>query len=127
MGTTTDSTAGSDNIDPAELKRRTEFLKAQRDKLLALKKAEREKQLAEAEKAVAKARPKSARAARSAMGGRGGGQAGQKIDPELLKARRALAAKLKQEVIGNEEEEWLSRVFSVSVSQNFPSTIPSIF
>ena len=36
-------------VDEGELKRRTEFLKAQRDKLLAMKKEEREKQLAEAE------------------------------------------------------------------------------
>ena len=35
-------------IDPDELKRRTEFLKAQRDKLLQLKQAERAKQLTEA-------------------------------------------------------------------------------
>ena len=55
-------------IDEAELKRRTDFLKAQRDKLLAMKKEEREKQLAEVEKAQAKTRPKSAKAARSAFG-----------------------------------------------------------
>ena len=54
-------------MDEEELKRRTAFLRAQRDKLLAMKKEEREKQLAEAEKAQMKARPKSARAARSAF------------------------------------------------------------
>ena len=56
------------DIDEDELKRRTEFLKSQRDKLLAMKKEERERQLAEAEKAQMKARPKSARAARTALG-----------------------------------------------------------
>ena len=87
-------------IDEAELKRRTEFLKAQRDKLLAMKKEERDKQLAEAEKQQMKSRPKSARAARSAFGkgGRASGAAG--IDPQTLKVRRALAEKLKQEVVG---------------------------
>ncbi len=55
-------------IDEEELRRRTEFLKAQRDKLLAMKREEREKQLAEAERQQMKSRPKSARAARSAFG-----------------------------------------------------------
>ncbi len=89
----------SQDIDPAELQKRTEFLKAQRDKLLAMKRAEREKQLEEVEKTQSRARPKSARAARSAMGGKTTGEA--KIDPQTLKARKALAEKLKAEVIGN--------------------------
>ncbi len=45
--------------------KRTEFLRSQRDKLLAMKKAEREKQLDEVEQKQMKTRPKSARAARS--------------------------------------------------------------
>ena len=97
----TESTATADpavnaqyEVDPIELKRRTDFLKAQRDKLLAMKRAERDKQLAEAEKVESTSRPKSARAARSAF-------SGSKIDSETLKARKALAAKLKQEVVGN--------------------------
>lgn len=93
-----DSTVGSGSIDAADLAKRTEFLKGQRDKLLAMKKAEREKQLEEVEKAQLKSRPKSARAARSAMGG-GRGNPANNIDPVTLKARRALAEKLKQEVI----------------------------
>ena len=84
------------NVDPAELKRRTAFLRAQRDKLLAMKKAEREKQLAEAEQSNMKSRPKSAKAARSALGGR----STPNIDPKTLEARKALAEKLKAEVIG---------------------------
>ena len=51
-------------------------------------------ELAEAEKVESTSRPKSARAARSAF-------SGSKIDSETLKARKALAAKLKQEVVGN--------------------------
>ena len=47
-----------------ELAKRTEFLRSQRDKLLAMKKAEREKQLDEVEQKQMKTRPKSARAAR---------------------------------------------------------------
>ena len=87
------------NIDPSELQKRTEFLKAQRDKLLAMKKAEREKQLAEVEQEQMRSRPKSAKAARSAMS-RTNVAAASNMDPETLKARLALAEKLKQEVIG---------------------------
>ena len=86
------------SIDPIELKKRTEFLKEQRDKLLAMKKAEREKQLAEVEQQQLRSRPKSAKAARSAL--RNKTLAPLNIDPETLKARQALAEKLKQEVIG---------------------------
>ena len=89
-------------MDPAELERRKEFLKKQRDKLLAMKKEEREKQLKEAEKENLRSRPKSARAARSAFGRSGAGGAGgaAALDPATLKLRQALAEKLKQEVIG---------------------------
>lgn len=45
-------------------------------------------------------RPKSARAARSAFGR--SAAPGGAMDPETLKVRRALAEKLKQEVIGKE-------------------------
>ena len=73
-------------------------MKAQRDKLLAMKRAEREKQLEAAEKSQSRARPKSARAARSVLGGK---NMNVGIDPQTLKARKALAEKLKNEVIGN--------------------------
>ena len=99
--------ASAPEVGEAELRRRTEFLKAQRDKLLAMKKEERDKQLAEAEKQHMKSRPKSARAARSAFGrgGRKPSAAGAAastagLDPQTLKVRKALAEKLKQEVIG---------------------------
>ena len=60
------------------MERRAAFLRVQRDKLLALKQAEREKQL---EAAAPQARPKSAKAARSALG-RGAGR--QDIDPRYI-------------------------------------------
>ena len=82
------------------MEKRTAFLKLQRDKLLAMKKAEREKQLAVAEASHGKTRPKSARAARSAFGS--GGR--QQIDPKTLELRKALAEKLKKEVIGEADE-----------------------
>ncbi len=64
--------------DPEELEKRAAFLRGQRDKLLQLKRAEREKQL---EAAAPTARPKSAKAARSALG-RGAGR--QDIDPRFV-------------------------------------------
>ena len=84
-----------EEVDPEELERRTEFLKSQRDKLLALKKQERERQLQNAEK-TSTSRPKSARAARSAFGRK---EKSRVLDPETLRVRKALAEKLKQEVI----------------------------
>jgi len=94
---TSDDKGNSNQINPDELKKRTEFLKAQRDKLLAMKRAEREKQLEDVENSQnVRARPKSAIAARSMMNGES-----SKIDPQTLKARKALAEKLKAEVIGH--------------------------
>jgi hypothetical protein len=62
-------------VEPEEMERRAAFLRGQRDKLLELKRAEREKQL---EAATPLARPKSAKAARSALGR---GAARHDIDP----------------------------------------------
>ena len=67
-----------------------------------MKKAEREKQLAEVEQQQLKSRPKSAKAARSALKHKS--IASSNIDPETLKARQALAQKLKQEVIGTQND-----------------------
>ena len=86
-------------ISEEALAKRTAYLKLQRDKLLAMKKAEREKQLADAESSQLKSRPKSARAARSALGAHGRKQ----IDPKTLEIRKALAEKLKQEVIDDQD------------------------
>ncbi|KAJ8897985.1 hypothetical protein PR048_003345 [Dryococelus australis] len=75
------------------LERRQLYLRQQRDKLLALKKHEREKQLQAAE---AKMRPKSAQVAQTALAGQ--------PDPATSKnlhVRRALAERLKSEVVGH--------------------------
>lgn len=84
-----------------ELQRRQEFLKQQRDKLIAMKKNEREKHLLSAEKA-APSRPKSARAARSALSmKKEDAKAGPNAEEQKqLEMRRAIANRLKQEVVG---------------------------
>lgn len=65
-----------------------------------MKRAEREKQLVAAESSQGKTRPKSARAARTAMGAGGRKQ----MDPKTLEIRKALAEKLKKEVIGEGDD-----------------------
>ena len=86
-------------IDPDEIRRRSEFLKEQRDKLLKMKKDEREKQLAAAEKDKSgPARPKSSRAARTVLKGSNNPA---DVDAKMLQMRKALAEKLKKEVIGD--------------------------
>ena len=89
-------------LDPAALRQRQDFLRAQRDKLLALKKAAREQQLGEAARDQPK-RPASARAARSALrddGGAGGDSALSPEDQRKMAMRRAIAEKLRAEVVG---------------------------
>ncbi|KAK7074745.1 Cilia- and flagella-associated protein 36 [Halocaridina rubra] len=81
-------------IDPEELRRRQEYLKEQRDKLLALKQQEREKQLAAYETSVPQKRPKSSKAAHRVLDG-------STIDAHTLQVRKALAERLKAEVIGD--------------------------
>lgn len=83
------------SIDPEELQRRQHYLKEQRDKLLALKQKEREKQLAAFESSAPQKRPKSSRAARKVLDG-------SSIDAHTLQVRRALAERLKAEVIGDQ-------------------------
>ena len=61
-----------EKLDQTELKRRQEFLKQQREKLLKMKQEEREKQLQTAVKANPR-RPQSARAARAALANQGMG------------------------------------------------------
>lgn len=77
-----------------EAKRRQEYLKQQRDKLLALKKQEREKMLQQYERTN---RPKSARAAQKLVTEE---NSEQSVDPKVLAFRKSLAAKLKAEVVG---------------------------
>ena len=74
-----------------DIERRRAYLRGQRDKLVALKKREREKQL---QAGNSSDRPKSARAAQMAL------RAPPSATRERsLAARRALAAVLKQELL----------------------------
>lgn len=78
------------------MKRRQEYLKMQRDKLVALKKQVRKKHLeTEINSEVAKSRPKSARTAEAALSGE------IDVKPEVLKIRKALAERLRTEVVSN--------------------------
>ncbi len=87
------------SFNAEEIRKRTEYLRKQRDKLLEIKKQEREKQMVkmEEQELLAK-RPKSAKAMRSVVE--------DKKDEHLddsdhsLAFRRSLAARLKAEVVG---------------------------
>lgn len=94
--------ASLSQLSPEELKKRQTFLSQQRDKLLAMKKEAREKQLGAATKSQPQ-RPQSARAARSAMN-RSQEQKSPDAaeDQKKLAMRKAIADKLRQEVIGKE-------------------------
>ncbi|KAL7632530.1 UNVERIFIED_CONTAM: hypothetical protein RMT77_017147 [Armadillidium vulgare] len=81
-------------ISPEEVAKRQEYLRQQRDKLLEMKRQEREKQLSAFEESAPQSRPKSSKAARKAM-------KGSSIDPQTLQVRKALAERLKAEVIDN--------------------------
>ncbi|XP_070578176.1 cilia- and flagella-associated protein 36-like isoform X2 [Ptychodera flava] len=88
--------------DAAELKRREEYLKQQRDKLLVMKKKEREKTLDTfTATSQGRDRPRSARAAKQATKEEGKPQSAEMSaeDQKKLAMRQALAARLKQEVI----------------------------
>ncbi|CAG7683973.1 unnamed protein product [Allacma fusca] len=82
-----------------EIERRREYLRAQRDKLVALKKREREKQLNNFDRRgkspSGPGRPKSAKAAQIAL------KSPESIttSDKALQARRALAQRLKQELV----------------------------
>lgn len=84
-----------------EYKKRAEYLKQQRDKLMEMKRKEREKQLITAEKSQPQ-RPASARAARAALQ-QGGTQQPKRPSPEeekKLAMRRAIADRIKSEIMG---------------------------
>ncbi|XP_054712662.1 cilia- and flagella-associated protein 36-like isoform X1 [Uloborus diversus] len=82
-------------VSQEEARRRQEYLKQQRDKLLALKKQEREKLLQNYEKSSSD-RPRSARAAKRMVEEE---QTDADVDPKVLAFRKSLAAKLKAEVV----------------------------
>ncbi|ODN02356.1 Cilia- and flagella-associated protein 36 [Orchesella cincta] len=80
-----------------DIQKRREYLRAQRDKLVAMKKQEREKLLEKSE-GQHSTRPKSARAAQMAIKNPVNMRA-LSISEKSLSARRALADRLKQELI----------------------------
>lgn len=87
-------------MNEEEYKRRAEFLRQQRDKLMEMKRKEREKQLLTAERAQPQ-RPASARAARAAMQqATGGNSQASAEDEKKMAMRRAIADRLKSELIG---------------------------
>ncbi|CAG0906029.1 unnamed protein product, partial [Darwinula stevensoni] len=81
---------------PLGLEERRAYLKAQRDKLISMKKAEREKRLESAVKKHSN-RPKTAKAAKSSFGGGMGKQEAEEEDA-TLRVRRELAKKLREEL-----------------------------
>lgn len=85
-----------------DLDKRREYLRAQRDRLIAMKKQEREKLLLEnSSSGHQPARPKSARAAQMAIRNPLNMRAASIGSEKSLSARRALADRLKQELIDN--------------------------
>ncbi|KAH9489515.1 hypothetical protein Btru_037376 [Bulinus truncatus] len=83
-----------------EYKKRAEFLRKQRDKLMEMKQKEREKQLLSAEKSQPQ-RPASARAARAALkqGSANKVSAKNPDDEKKLAMRRAIADRIKSELL----------------------------
>ena len=82
--------------NPAEMKKREEYLKARRDKLVALKKQARSHRLE-----MSNTRPGSAKvAAEASIHGTQDFEASQIPEPSILQVRKALAARLKAEVVG---------------------------
>ncbi|RWS10958.1 coiled-coil domain-containing protein-like protein [Dinothrombium tinctorium] len=90
--------SGKPKISEAELKKRQEYLRRQRDLLMELKKNERRKQLNKVHDELLAQRPKSAKAIRSVIDE----ESEDKEDNEDngLIFRKSLAARLKAEVIG---------------------------
>lgn len=83
--------------DSREVRKRQEYLRMQRDKLVALKKEARKKQLdtETGTSEAAQARPKSAKAAEKILEG----ESSAEIDPRQLRIRKALAERLKSQVV----------------------------
>uniref|UniRef100_A0A1I7XM57 60S ribosomal subunit assembly/export protein LOC1 n=1 Tax=Heterorhabditis bacteriophora TaxID=37862 RepID=A0A1I7XM57_HETBA len=83
-------------LNSADVRSRAEYLRMQRDKLLALKKKERDKQMQEVTSRAAQERPRTAKAARGIM--RGGRGPVPSTNDDVIAARKALVEKLKTEV-----------------------------
>lgn len=92
------SSSGSSGIDPEELEKRKEYLKRQREKILEAKRQQRDREL-ESHQEVNK----------HAKGDGGGGnsdeseRAAEMEKEKMLKARRALAERLKREVVSKKK------------------------
>ncbi|XP_032669100.1 cilia- and flagella-associated protein 36 isoform X2 [Odontomachus brunneus] len=89
-----ESNEESNGMNAEDIKKRQDYLKARRDKLVALKKEARSQQLE-----MNKTRPSSARVVAEATMKGQELEAAQAVDPSLLQVRRALAARLKAEVV----------------------------
>ncbi|KAL6744626.1 hypothetical protein Aduo_017546 [Ancylostoma duodenale] len=83
-------------LNSATVRSREEYLRMQRDRLLAMKASEREKQMNEVSQRAAQERPRTAKAARGLMRG---SKAAIETD-EVLAARRAVLEKLRTEIDG---------------------------
>lgn len=83
-------------VDSSEMKARQEYLRAQRDKILAIKKKARTQQLNDTVKM--KARPTSSRAAQKVIQGHVT-FADSPIEEDSLRLRKTLAKRLRDEVV----------------------------
>jgi hypothetical protein len=89
----------SQDVDTDEMERRQVYLKEQRDKLIALKKDVHQGRLrAEMKKSK---RPKTAKAVEESMSGKPGTV---DIDEDTLELRKALAMKLRKEIVDNTDQ-----------------------
>ncbi|XP_064464083.1 cilia- and flagella-associated protein 36-like [Ornithodoros turicata] len=91
-----DDTRRRRDVSSADMNKRREYLRSQRDKLVAMKKAEREKQLDGYDPPE---RPRSSRAARAALRGDVVSPPNTETDDSALAFRKSLAARLKAEVV----------------------------
>ncbi|CAH1989816.1 unnamed protein product [Acanthoscelides obtectus] len=94
-------------VDAIELKKRQEYLRAQRDKLVALKKEARRKQLNNADQQSSTAsdessrkRPKSAKAAERVLDGKK-----PSFETKELNIRKSLAEKLRAQVVSKDNKQ----------------------
>lgn len=87
--------------DALEIKKRQEYLRQQRDKLVALKKEARKQQLDVETSEKPMVRPKSAKAAEKILVGEAAATA-VKIDAQQLQIRRSLAERLRNKVVNKE-------------------------
>lgn len=105
------SQSGPGGISAEEIRKRQEYLRQQRDKLLSIKKKEREKQIEKmGEEEILAKRPKSARAVRSVVkkkeeGGENEEDSDEDEGSSNLAFRKSLAARLKAEVVEEKQKQ----------------------